>query len=193
MITPEWSHRIEAENIGPRTVGAKIAAPEQARKDVARRLKVESISKLEARFEMKRESGSLLIHVTGSVQADVTQLCIVSNKPIKTKVNEAFDAFYKDQEKAVSFARARHERMGRMMDAELQILEERDDPELAVDGKIDLGELAVQYLSLAVDPYPRAEGEEPGPEPEEPVTIGNAKKNPFAALKDWKAKQGREE
>jgi hypothetical protein len=48
----------------------------------------------------------------------------------------------------------------------MPFLDESEDPEPVIDGKIDAGELVAQYLSLAIDPYPRLEGEEYGGEGE---------------------------
>ena len=192
MITPEWSHKIESEHVGPRALNVKLASQEQVRKDVARRLKVESVDALEAEFTLQREPGNLLVRVQGTVKARITQLCVSTLELLKSDLAEKFEAFYTDHdEKAVSFAKAKHERLGRVMDAELQILDERADPEPAIDGKIDLGELAVQYLSLAIDPYPRAEGADANPS--EVTEIAPKRRNPFAALKDWKAKRDRED
>jgi hypothetical protein len=186
-ITPEWSHKADTNKIGTTASKYAIKASEQERKDVARRLKVDKIEKLEARFTVKREAGSMLIVVEGAVSADVAQTCIVSGAPIRSSVDETFSAYYSDNDRAVSFAKAKQERMGKRVDAELQILDEREDPEPAIDGQIDLGELAVQYLSLAVDPYPRAEGviAPISEEPSEP----SVRRNPFAELKNWKAKR----
>ena len=47
-------------------------------------------------------------------------------------------------------------RAGGCADAELELLPEEEDPEPVVDGMIDVGELAAQFLLLGVDPYPRA-------------------------------------
>jgi hypothetical protein len=75
------------------------------------------------------------------------------------------------------------------------LLDEQDDPEPITDGKIDLGELVSQFLSLSINPFPHAPGVEL-PEEQEgdgPVRMsaGNAP-NPFAALKDWKARRDTE-
>jgi hypothetical protein len=52
---------------------------------------------------------------------------------------------------------------------------------------IDVGELAAQYLSLAIDPYPRSITARNMPEGNETVITAGERPNPFAALKDWKA------
>ena len=60
------------------------------------------------------------------------------------------------------------------------------NPEAIIDGYIDAGELVTQYLSLALNPYPHAEGVkyELGDDNEE--AIKPKLDNPFAALKEWK-------
>jgi len=71
-------------------------------------------------------------------------------------------------------------------------ISEEDIPEPMFNGRIDIGELAAQHLSLALDPYPHAEGvefegfgeadeDEDGDDPDEPE-----KPNPFAALERLK-------
>ena len=127
------------------------------------------------------------VHVSGSLTAKVTQLCVVTREPVQQEIETAVEGWFADTGEAVSLARARHEKQGRKMDADLPMLEEEDDPEPLVDGQIDLGELVTQHLSLAIDPYPHKEGvvfeqaEMPGKSAPPPV-----RRNPFAALKDWK-------
>jgi uncharacterized metal-binding protein YceD (DUF177 family) len=68
---------------------------------------------------------------------------------------------------------------------ELVSVDEDDPPELVDEGRIDLGELVVEQLVLALNPYPRAEGADFdakvwGNEEDDDVVSGS---NPFAALK----------
>ena len=84
----------------------------------------------------------------------------------------------------MSFARARHERDKDRGVEERPMLEEHEDPEPIVDGRINLGELVTQYLSLAIEPYPRSE--EAKKILEENNNSMPARENPFAALKTLK-------
>lgn len=192
----EWPHKIETDRIGAAPLRISIQADEEVCRDVARRLRVVGLSDLKADFVIKKASGTLLIEVKGKVCADVSQSCVVTLAPVQSHVCEEFTAYYSDNDRAISFARAKHERQGRVADAELPILDEASDPEPAADGLIDIGELAVQYLSLGINPYPRgegvAEGAGPGAGKAAAGKGGEAalRPNPFAALKDWKG--GRE-
>ena len=59
-------------------------------------------------------------------------------------------------------------------------LEDVDAPDPIVDGKIDLGALAAEFMVLGLDPYPRKPGAEfvpPATAPKEtPFTVRRARK-----------------
>ena len=59
-----------------------------------------------------------------------------------------------------------------------------DPPDPIVDGRIDLGALAVEFLALALDPYPRKPGAEFTPPPEEAPPD-----SPFDALPEMAKKK----
>ena len=60
---------------------------------------------------------------------------------------------------------------------------EEDPPEQIENGEIDLGETIVQYLGVAIDPYPRAPGAEiPQQYQLEMETDVEMRKNPFEVL-----------
>lgn len=205
-LTPEWSRRLDVADIGVLPYKTNISATELECADMARRLHVDSIRFLGAEFMLSREAGSNVVHVQGTVKAAVIQPCIVSLEKVEEAVTEDFEAWYADSDaQVVSLARARHERLSRLMDAEVPMLDEKEDPESVVNGQIDLGELAAQYLSLAVNPYPQAQGafdnlpaavkstiqtvySTSGPE----EAAASLRRNPFAALKAWKGKKGRD-
>ena len=187
-VTPEWSHKIEAEDIGKTPVRTTISASPQERKDLARRLRVDSIDFLEAELTLQRQPRNMFLHVEGRLRAKVTQPCVVTLEPVQQDVEGAVEGWFGDPASAVSLTRARHEKEGRSGNAELPVLDEKDDPEPIVDGKIDLGELVAQHLSLSLNPYPHGEGVEYDKREEVPSGEASAtRRNPFAALKDWKA------
>ena len=99
--------------------------------------------------------------------------------PVKAYLEEEFEGWFADPGSFASIAKARQSKAGKAADNEVQILEEHEDPEPILDGKIDLGDLTAQYLSLSLDPYPKAPGAvwAEGEGPEESSTL---RKNPFA-------------
>lgn len=187
----EWSHLLDIEHIGAEPKTHTFKATAEQRVDLARRMGVASVEKAQASVTVQRVSGGL-IHALGSIQADLTQNCVVSLGPVPAHIEDEFEGWFGDREKAVSFAKAKNEREIKKGQSELEILEEAVDPEPIINGKIDIGELATQYLSLALDPYPRAEGVSSKyivPEGAEDKAGAELRKNPFEALKDWKEKR----
>ncbi|MGQ0526640.1 MAG: YceD family protein [Alphaproteobacteria bacterium] len=184
----EWAVLIEAQTITSAGAKMKIEADEEARKALTKRLGLTSLDSLSVDFKIRRDTGSGSVHVRGKFTAEVTQACVITGEPVKDTVKEDFEAWFADKTQALSFARARHDKIKKTGGAEMPLLDENEDPEAMIDGKVDVGELAVQYLSLAINPYPHCEGAtlpevvKPKEDAESPY------KNPFAALKDWKDK-----
>jgi uncharacterized metal-binding protein YceD (DUF177 family) len=186
-LPPEWSFFVDAEKIGASPHVISIHPNDAERKALAQRLGIKALDSLQAEISFIREPGKMTVHAEGSFEADVTQECVISRKPVKNRVNETFKAWFADKAKALSFARARQDKLLEKGNTEMPVLDESEDPEPIVEGKIDAGELVAQYLSLAIDPYPHAEGVayDLGDEGEKGPKPGFT--NPFAALKDWKA------
>jgi uncharacterized protein DUF177 involved in 23S rRNA accumulation len=115
--------------------------------------------------------------VTGAVHGECTQTCVVSLEPFPATVDEAVD---------VRFAPRAAASPGAPRETQTASLEEEDEPDPLIDGKIDLGALAAEFFALGLDPYPR----KPGvifDSPEEP----RGTVSPFAALAQ-RAKPGRD-
>lgn len=179
----EWSHFIEVEDIQDKDMRLTISPDEEEKVHLARRLEIEKLKSVTAKLILKRLNRRV-VKVKGEFVANVVQNCVVTLKPITNKIEDSFEAWYADPDQAVSFARARHERDKDRGEEERPMLEESEDPEPIVDGRINLGELVTQYLSLSIDPYPHSE------EARKVLEDNNdkppARENPFAALKALK-------
>ena len=81
--------------------------------------------------------------VTGRLEADVVQSCVVTFEPVPAKIEAEFDRLFSRDvpEEALD---------------EVEIDAEAELPEPLVDGRLDLGEILAEELSLALDPYPRS-------------------------------------
>lgn len=186
----EWSYTVDVDDVGsePKTYNFKASA--QERTDLARRMGLVSIEAAQASVTVQRASG--VIHAIGTIRAAVTQSCVVSLAPVPAEIEDEFEGWFGDKASALSFAKARNDREAKKSHTEIEVLEEAVDPEPIVNGKIDLGELATQYMSLALDPYPRAEGVSSQyivPEGEKDKEGAELRRSPFEALKDWKEKR----
>ena len=161
----------------------------QETRGIVQRLGLLALDSLQADLAVNRDPGSLVVHVRGRIDAIVRQACVVTTEPVESNISESFEAWFADPEAAVSFAKARHNRQAMRGHGEVPLLDESEDPEPIMDGKIDLGELVTQHLSLFIDPYPHAEGAqyEKGDDSAE-ETSSEIRKNPFGALQSWKDK-----
>lgn len=183
----DWSETVKAELVPDGGIWVKLAADENQRRAISGRLGVVSIDGLTAKVHLKPKNKGHIIHVEGTLQADVTQECVASLELIEFHIEDCFEAWFADYDKAASFSKARHERKGRMEMEELQIMEEEEDPEPMINGAIDVAELVVQYLSLAINPYPKNDsGKSEGGEAQKQANSGALRPNPFAALKNWR-------
>lgn len=185
----EWSWFFNVMELDGGRHALSISPDEEARKRLAQRLGLVSLDDLKADIVITRRPGEIAYHVEGHMTAGVTQSCIVTLEPVSSRIEDDFDAWFADPEGAVSIARLRRERQSKSGYGEMPILSEQEDPEPIINGKIDLGELVTQYLSLSINPYPHAEGvtfevRDEGGQRAVPEVI----RNPFAALKDWKSK-----
>ncbi len=189
VLVSEWSYPVLSDDIVNKPQNIRFEANEEQCSALARRLGVDSLAGVVADLVVRRNSGNMVVYIQGSVKARVTQNCVVSLEPIQGDVVEKFEAWFADADQAVSFARAKQQMMSQKMGEETPILAEEEDPEPIIDGVIDFGELATQYLALAIDSYPHAEGVhyEVGDDTVR-EDASDIRKNPFAKLKEWKDK-----
>lgn len=142
-----WSVPVRVEDIPEAGERFDLAADASVRAGVAALANVNGISRLEANFEVQRRGGEGL-RVTGAVTGSVQQTCGVTLEPMTSEVREEVDVTYQPAAgPADAPLRAKH-----------ALSAEEDEPEALVDGRIDLGEIATEFLLLGIDPYPRKEG-----------------------------------
>jgi len=202
-VAPEFSFPVDVGHLPPQGRSYTITASAEERARVAARLDLQDVEVLKAALEVNFQGG--LIVVTGTVDAKVTQSCVVSLGPVPAVISEVIEASYMTEERAAKEQVKREKilskkKAGFKASAEEEELIEfgrQDPPEVARGDRIDLGELAVVHLALALDPYPRAPGAafDPGAwglEAENEENIPQT--SPFAALaklKTDRAKPGK--
>ncbi len=188
----EWTVLVDIDKLSAEPKTFRFEASEQERVDLARRLAILSVEHANAVVTLQRLKGNI-IHAIGTLQAEVTQACVVSLAPVAQSIQEEFEGWFGDDDSAVSFARAKSDREAQKANMEVEILEESVDPEPIINGKVDIGELTSQHLALSLDPYPHAPGVkyELGVDTKDQAAKdgANLRKNPFEALKDWKEKR----
>lgn len=188
----EWSYFVDVDSIEDERQSIRIEADGDERAALARRLGVTGIQNLKADVTVDKGTGGFQVHVSGVLHATLLQDCVVTGEPIETVLEEPFEGWFADAERAVNIVQAKTRMMHKKGHTEMPITEERDDPEPIIDGHIDVGELAAQFLSLSINPYPHAPGALP--EDDDGVVhkdeVADERKNPFAALKNWKERHG---
>lgn len=143
-----------------------FAATPAERAALAKENDLVDLAKLTATFVLKRSGRG--VRVKGIVHAEVTQTCVVSLEPFPVTIDEEVD---------VRFAPPSEERPGGRSEPETIALDAEDAPDPIIDGKVDLGALAAEFMALALDPYPRKPGVEFTPPPD-----AEEKDSPFDAL-----------
>ncbi len=184
----EWTYFFDVNTLDDGAVHLEVMPDADERADLARRLRIVSVDTLVAHIDIAKNPATMVVQVNGSLTAHVTQKCVVTLEPVEGHIEEAFEAWYADPARAVSFVKKQRDRQVKKGGVELPILEEHEDPEDIIDGQIDIGELVAQYLSLGLNPYPHAEGAEfERGDDQFQDTDSDLTRNPFAKLKDWKA------
>ncbi|MBR2170643.1 DUF177 domain-containing protein [Sphingopyxis sp.] len=138
---PEFSLIVTlADAAHGRTLSVEADAETRAR--IAKRLALVTLDRFAVTGEVRAIAGG--IGAKGEVQAKVVQACAATDLPVPAAIVEPFDLrFLRDVDAPVG------------EDEEIEIGSEDLDL-LPLEGdRVDLGEAAVQTLSLALDPFPR--------------------------------------
>ena len=170
-----WSVPVAANEVPDAGRHFDLVADEHVRAAVAKLAGLRALPRLAASFDVTRY-GRDGLHVVGHVSATVGQVCVVTLEPMEDEFEEPVDLMFSPQATA-----ARVEDDG----GEVEVTAE-DAPEPLVDGVVDLGALATEFLILGINPYPRK------PDAEfEPPPAGDDAGHPFAALAALKKGDGR--
>jgi uncharacterized metal-binding protein YceD (DUF177 family) len=167
-----WSVPLALADVPETGRHLELAADEYARAAIAKLAGLRALPRLAATFDVAlRGRGGL--RVSGQVSATVGQVCVVTIEPVDNEIEEEVE---------LSFASDAGPALASQGEAEAE-----EGPETLVDGTVDLGAIATEFLLLAIDPYPRKSGAVF--EPPAKLDAGN---HPFAALAALKKGRGGE-
>jgi uncharacterized metal-binding protein YceD (DUF177 family) len=144
---PEFSFPVDIVSLPQGGVRHRLKPTEAERAAIARRLELQALPRFQIEIEVtpSRGNGALL---TAAFEAEVVQTCVVSLEAVPDKVSDRFEVRFLPPELIEDIAPG----------DELEMSAEEDAPE-PLGGPngttFDAGEVAVQYLSLALNPYPR--------------------------------------
>lgn len=127
---------------------------------VAEAVALPGVAALEASFRLTPRAGGR-VELDGRVKARVTQICVVSLEPFETAVEQPVELSFAPAADPVPEPRGRGGR------GEVEVVvpapvggndDQEDPPDPILDDTIDLGAVAVEFMVLGLDPYPRKPG-----------------------------------
>ena len=140
---------IRIDNMPPEGRDLALVVDREEREAIAAHLAVTAVERLIVRLKAVRFRGG--IRVAGRLEALVVQPSVVSLEPVTQEIAEPVDRV---------FLPAGDKRFAGPANAEVFVdLEGEDLPDHFEGNEADLSGLVVETLALAIDPYPRAEGE----------------------------------
>jgi uncharacterized metal-binding protein YceD (DUF177 family) len=168
----KWHITVRLEDIPESGRRFAVEADPAARAALAPVAGVNELERLRADFDVRRHGAGL--RVLGRVSGKVRQTCVVTLNPVENEIEEEVDLIFLPDIQPAEFP--------------VSDLGESSDVEPLVNGTINLGSIATEFLLLGIDPYPRQPGATFSAE------VRSDKKpeeNPFAALAMLKKEQGR--
>lgn len=164
----DWPSISEALNISdldgePRRVTLEAAAEDLSA--LAEHFDVPSVERLKGEMDVTRHG--TLIRVAGSIDAELGRTCVVSLEPMRELINENF---------AMEFTTEVADEAGEDGEGDL------DAPEPLSGEVLELADVLMEQLVLAMNPHPRKEGAEA---PEDPGAGEGS--SPFDVLKGLKS------
>jgi uncharacterized metal-binding protein YceD (DUF177 family) len=143
QIPVEFSRPLPLDAVPPEGVTVRLqASPEECRA-LTVRLGLVDLADVRGEIRGVRVEMSASYLVTGRLAADAVQTCVVTLEPVPAKVEAEFDRLFSRDLPAQT-------------EGEVEIDAEAETPEPLAEDRLDLGEILVEELSLALDPYPRA-------------------------------------
>ena len=171
-MTPETSFLVDLASAAKSNKTLRYSASAGHRQAVAKRLGALDITEFKTTFVVQKKGAGVYL-VQGHIIAHLTQPCVRTLNPVPAVIDEKFEVTFMRED---IFEKTGHDEG------------EIDDIEILGKEPVDLGEIAIQYLSLAMDPFPTSEGEIEVGKPGEGVAIISEeafreKPSPFAQLK----------
>ena len=147
-VEPLFSRPFATDEIPAKGVKGLVEASESERVRIAAALDLAGLENFWMNFQLNR-AGRRHFKLSGHMVASATQICVISLKPVETRVDEKIEIEFWPPE---DVARIEVEVESESMSVPL------DGPEPIPDGVIDVGQLAYEHLAASLDPYPKEAG-----------------------------------
>lgn len=178
MNQKSFSYKVNVAHLSAKPLLVTLEADDKERQSLAQRWGVSSVEAVAAKLEVSRWKRDG-VRVKGSVEARITQSCVVTLDPVISQIFETIEALFVPE--GSRLARVETSDIGEMIvDAEGP-----DAPETYQGDTIDLAEICEEFIVLSIDPYPRLEGAEMPPELNR-SSAEEERESPFAGLSGFK-------
>ena len=167
-----WSLPVAVDDITDTGLRIEAEAPAEVRAQLVKLANLRDLPHLSAVFNLSRRGGG--VHVSGRVMARIGQTCVVTLEPLENDLDEPIDLLFAPPLHPAAKDDGADHKAG-----------DEEPPEPLIDGKVDLGAIATEFLLLGIDPYPRKAGAEFAA-----VKTADDSARPFAALEALKKRLG---
>jgi len=167
-----WGLPIAVDDITDTGLRIEAEAPAEVRAQLAKLANLRDLPHLSAVFDLTRRGSS--VHVSGQVMARIGQTCVVTLEPLENDLDERIDLLFAPPLHQAAKDDGADHKGG-----------DEEPPEPLINGKVDLGALATEFLLLGIDPYPRKAGAEFAA-----VKTADDSARPFAVLEQLKRRLG---
>jgi hypothetical protein len=168
-----WQVPVALDDVAEAGQHFDLAADQDVRAAIAKVVGLRDLPRLKAKFDVTRR-GATGLHVAGHVSATVGQNCVVTLEPLTNEVDEDIDLEFAPPRPVLRKGPGEEAAEDVKKPSSAEVWKE---PEPLVGGGVDLGALAVEFLILGLDPYPR----KPGAVFQPPQDL-KREEGPFAAL-----------
>lgn len=144
-MTLEWSVPISLDRITSAPFSMTIEPNQQEKEALAKRFHLVSLKDLKAHFTITLHPETKGYLIFAQIKAQIVQSCVISLQDVPADIAFTIDLLLRPLEKE------------EILEDILGGFDETRDIEPLENDKIDLAELAAQYLSLHIDPYPKSQ------------------------------------
>ncbi|UJQ95646.1 YceD family protein [Mariluticola halotolerans] len=165
---------VRFDNLPARGRALEVKSTPEQRARMTERLNIESVEAFSAHLDLLPIRGG--IQVKGYLDAEITQLCVVTFVPVHQNIHEEMQRIFLHGDESGEVAAP---------GVEVFVDLEGDDlPDYFGGQEVDFTDFLMEHLALAIDPYPRA------PDAALPDMAAEAPEestSPFASLKHLKS------
>ena len=135
---PEFSHILHLPDLPDNGISIELSVPEMNRAALAKRFGLQALDRFNVNLIVTWRDRKRAVSLSGNLEAEVVQTCVVTLEPVRQTVHEVLDQVYSlDQ------------------DSDETVIDPNGVEPLEGDN-LDVGEIVAEELALALDPYPRS-------------------------------------